>query len=60
MNGVCPNCNSTIQVKSTVKRRDFLDCPNCGEPLEVKSLIPLILDFDMSEYEDEEEEYEII
>ena len=55
MNGICPNCDKTIQISNTIKRNDLLDCPICGEPLKVKKLIPLELDYDMSEYEDEDE-----
>jgi DNA-directed RNA polymerase subunit RPC12/RpoP len=54
MNGICPNCDEIVQLSNTIKRNDLLDCPICGEPLMVKKLIPLELDYDMSEYEDED------
>ena len=57
MVGICPNCDETVQVPSNAKRFDSITCSICGEPLKVTRLNPLELGFDMSEYEDDDEEY---
>ena len=56
MNGICPNCDEIVQLSNTIKRNGLFDCPICGEPLKVKKLIPLELEYDMSEYDYDEED----
>jgi hypothetical protein len=58
MNGKCPNCDENIFIPNNVRLFDSLRCSICGEPLKVTSVKPLEIDYDLSEYEDEEYEFE--
>lgn len=60
MIGICPNCDENIFIDNNVKVFDSIRCSICGEPLKVTCVNPLEIDYDMIEYEDEDEneEYE--
>lgn len=51
----CPECSHPIYFSSIPRQGKLLDCPMCSEKLEVISRQPLVLDYALDEYEEEEE-----
>jgi lysine biosynthesis protein LysW len=56
---LCPDCEEEIDLGAAPKLGQKVICPHCDADLQVVSVKPLRLSWDDSEYEEEEEEWDV-